>query len=114
MITNGEHLPVEREDVIVVVAGSKAGIDFRRCPFGEVKPVQPAVAVIDQGLSVSSPVWCLQRIGHVVDRPAATAFDVEDFQITANVLAVRNEVFPGRHGNPHVAEYCLLDHILVV
>ena len=71
---------------------------------------------MNQRLTVFGQFGAFEGIGYVVDRPPASAFVVEDSQITAYVFSVRNETVPGRFGNPHVAGLFAfsLIHILIV
>ena len=57
MTTDGQHGPVKRDDMIIVVVNHRIRVDKRRRFCCQVKPVQPPVTVIDQGLTIMRPVW---------------------------------------------------------
>ena len=60
MVTDAQHLPVERKDVIVVVARRESGVDRLGRAQREIKAVEETFLRIDQRLAVRSPVGRLE------------------------------------------------------
>src|SRR5437667_194401 len=88
--------PVERQDVIVVVAGREPRVHDDRSLIREIKAIQQAPAVVNQRLAVLGPVRRLERLGRAVHDRTVPARDIEDLQIAPDVVLVRHE--PVAHG----------------
>src|SRR5216684_3830235 len=113
-MTDPERLPVEGEDVIVIVAGGEPRIQGDRSPIREVKAIQQSLAVVNQRRAVLGPVGRLDRLGRTVHDPAVPGRDVEDLQIAANKVTVRHEPVSRWRGDPDVAEGGAFDRSIVV
>src|SRR6266566_9444497 len=107
--------------MIIVVSDGEIRGDETRLLRGQVETIQAsaivritAARVVDQSRAVGCPVRRFKRLRGAVDELAAAGSHFEDFQMTSNVIPVRNEVGLGRAYDAHVAESRVLDHVRVV
>src|SRR6202000_380745 len=83
-IAKPKHLTVERDHVVVVVIGDRAGLDRLRTPGGEVKAIECSFCIIKyEALPVRGPVGCLDGVRHFEDSLPMAGSDVEDLQVAA-------------------------------
>jgi hypothetical protein len=78
MVADAEPLPVERQDMVVVVGRSEARVELRRSPRGQLKAVEKAIDVIDEEASVFRPIGRLDRAVRAENGRAPPGFDVEE------------------------------------
>src|SRR5436190_20991564 len=107
--------------MIVIVPDGEIRGDETRLPGCQVEAIQTAAivritatGVVDQSRAVGRPVRRFKRLGRTVNELAASGSDLEDFQMTSNVVPVRNEVDLHRANDAHVAKNGLLDHVRVM
>src|SRR6266480_6077924 len=100
--------PVERQDVIVVVAGRELRVHNDRSPLRQIKAIQQAATVVDQRLAVLGPVRRLERLGRAVHDRTVPARDIEYFQIAPDIVPVRYEPVAHRRRDSYVAEAAAL------
>src|SRR5438445_4638888 len=103
-MTDGEHSAVERQHVVVVVVDRESGVDRGGRAGSEIETVEATLLRIYERLAVAGPVGRLKRSPILVHDGRITAGDVQDLEIAADIVPVRNEIARRRDGDPDVAE----------
>src|SRR5688572_3741475 len=113
-MTNGEHLSIKRQHVIVIVSNCKRSIEFDRCSLLQIATIKPPVTSEYERLPISRPVRSLKRICDVIDGSPTAFRNIQNLKVTSNVIPLGSKVVAGGNSDPYVAKYCFLDHILIM
>ncbi len=114
VMADREHRPVERNYMVVIVAGSEVRVDDLRLPRCEIESVEQSVVVVDECLAVGRPIRRLQRFGDPIQDLPMAGVDIHNLEITADVILIRHVAFGRRDHHAHVGESSLLEHVFVV
>src|SRR5919108_5786375 len=114
MMTDAHHSPVERQDMIIIVAGRESRVDHRGRTRGEVEAIETSLLRVNQRFSIGSPVRRLEGSAILMHDRRVPGCDVEDLEVAADVVAIRNESRFWRRGDPNIAERSAFDDGVVM
>ena len=88
MMTDSQVSAIKADHMIVVVLVCEIGRNLRDLARSQIEVIEQTIAIEDQGLVVRRPVGGLQRIVDGINNSAVPRLDVQDLQLTTNVILV--------------------------